>query len=434
MARLPFGGRRPADGTVAYLTGEYPRATDTWMQREVAALRRGGTEVAFFAVRRPGDEHMVGPEQRRERERTTYLYPMLRPLPLLRAHLGLLVRSPRRYASALGLQWATRRRGRRGAAYQLIYFLEAGLLAREVRRRHIDHLHNHLGDSSATVAMLAAELGGFGYSLTLHGPGIFFEPHTWRLDEKLARARFCACISWFCRSQAAIFAPPEAHERLHIVHCGIEPSAMAPVEHEGEGTRLLFVGRLAEVKGISVLLEAMVGLVERHPAAQLTVAGDGPERPRLEAMVRRLGLEKSVMFVGYRSQAEVAEHLADTDVFVLPSFAEGVPVTLMEALGSAVPVVATQVGGVSELVDHGENGFIVRPGDVEELSARLVELVGDPELRQRMGDSGRVTVLAEFDNDTEAARLASLFANARLGLATPIRPAVDRKSPNAPRL
>lgn len=416
----PAGSAAPAAGRVAYLTGEYPRATDTWMQREVASLRRQGTEVDFFAVRRPGDEHMVGPEQRAERERTTYLYPMLRPGPLLRAHLGLLIRSPRRYLTGLALQWRTRRPGLRGSLYQLIYFLEAGLLAKEIRSRGIGHLHNHLGDSSATVAMLAAHLGGFGYSLTLHGPGIFFEPHTWRLDEKLARCEFCACISYFCRSQAAIFAPPERHDRLHIVHCGVDPSVLEPVVHRGEGTRLLFVARLAELKGLSVLLEAIQQVAARFGATELTVVGDGPERARFEALTAELGLEKSVTFAGYRSQAEVAAHLAETDVFVLPSYAEGVPVTLMEALGSGVPVVATQVGGVSELVEHEGNGFIVRPGDVDELADRLIQLVGDAELRARFGAAGRQLVLTDFDNDTEAARLATLFAAAGDGGRLPV--------------
>lgn len=414
--------RSGVDRRVAYLTGEYPRATDTWMQREVAALRARGFAVDFFAVRRPADEHMVGEEQRAERERTDYLVPELASARLIRDHLGLLVRSPGRYLAALKLMWSTRRAGLKPTLLHLVYFLEAGLLAAEIRRRKIQHLHNHLGDSSCTVAMLAAELGGFGFSFTLHGPAIFFEPHTWRLDEKLARARFCACISFFCRSQAAIFAAPDDLDHLHIIHCGVEPEALSPVTHNGDGNRLLFVARLAELKGVSILLQAMVAVVKAHPDVQLTIVGDGPDRDRFEALTRQLGLDRHVTFAGYRSQSEVAEHLAETDVFVLPSYAEGVPVTLMEALGSAVPVVATQVGGVSELVEHGRNGFIVRPGDVDELADRLVELIGDPGLRQRFGDTGRDRVLAEFANDTEAARLETLFTNTMAGVPSALRP------------
>lgn len=407
---------------VAYLTGEYPRATDTWLQREVAALRARGVEVDGFAVRRPDDEHMIGPEQRAERERTDYLFPQVPSKRLVPDHVGLFVRSPKRYLRAFRLMWTTRRPGLKRSLFHLMYFLEAGLLAAEIRRRGIRHLHNHLGDSSCTVAMLASELGDFGFSFTLHGPGIFFEPHTWRLDEKLARAKFCACISYFCRSQAAIFARPQDLDRLHIVHCGIEPEAMTPVSHEGEGNRLLFVARLAELKGVSILLQALVSVAKVHPDVHLTIVGDGPERARFEALTRQLGLDALVTFAGYQSQAGVAERLAATDVFVLPSYAEGVPVTLMEALGSAVPVVASQVGGVSELVDHGRNGFIVRPGDVDELADRLIELIGDAALRQRFGDEGRDRVLADFDNNIEAARLETLFANTLAGAPSALRP------------
>jgi colanic acid/amylovoran biosynthesis glycosyltransferase len=415
-------------GHVAYLTGEYPRATDTWIQREIAALRDQGVTVDSFAVRQPGQEHLVGPEQVAETGRTTYLYPRLRSPRLALAHLGLAARSPGRYLGGLRLAWRTRRPGLSGTAYQAVYFLEAGLLAAAVRRRRIAHLHNHFGDSSCTVAMVAAALGGFTFSFTLHGPGIFFEAHTWRLDEKLRRAAFVACISWFCRSQAAIFAHPDHLDRLHIVHCGIRPELLERRRHEGPGPELLFVGRLAEVKGVAVLLEALVEVSKAHPDVHLTVVGDGPERARFEARTARLGLERHVTFAGYLSQAEVAAQLARTDVFVLPSYAEGVPVTLMEAMGAAVPVVATQVGGVSELVDHGSNGYVVRPGDPAPLADCLTRLIADGELRQRLGDAGRGVVGTEFANDREAARLRLLFQNTLAGLPTPTRPELDQLS------
>ena len=191
---------------VGYLTGEYPRATDTWIQREIAALRRQGIEITTFSIRRPGPEHLVGPEQEEGQATTTYLLEQISPTRLLSDHLKRLIRSPRRYVETLNLAWRTKRPGIRGGLYQLFYFAEAVVLASEVERRGIDHLHNHLGDSSCTVAMLAADLARCPFSFTLHGPAIFFEPYTWRLDEKIKRSAFTACISHFCRSQAAIFA------------------------------------------------------------------------------------------------------------------------------------------------------------------------------------------------------------------------------------
>ncbi len=406
---------------VGYLTGEYPRATDTWIQREIAALRAQDVEVTTFSIRRPGPEHLVGPEQEHGQATTTYLLEQISPGRLIGEHLKRLVTSPKRYLSALGLAWRTKRPGIRGGLYQLFYFAEAVVLAGEIRRRGIDHLHNHFGDSSCTVAMLAAELDGFPFSFTLHGPGIFFEPYTWRLDEKISRSAFTACISHFCRSQAAIFAPDQS-DKLHIVHCGIEPERISVVEHAGRGTRILFVGRVATGKGIEVLIDSISDLRSRHDDLTLTVVGDGPQREHLEDLCRRRSLQDHVSFVGSKNQDDVAKLLADHDLFVHPSFAEGVPVVLMEAMGAGLPVVATHVGGMTELVSDGVSGFLVRPFDQGQLNDRIERLVTDPDLRQRMGQAGREAVLADFVSADEAARLASLIADHRHGVESSVRP------------
>lgn len=406
---------------VGYLTGEYPRATDTWIQREVAALRRQDVDVTTFSIRRPGPEHLVGPEQEEGQATTTYLLEQITPIGLLRDHTTQLLRHPRRYLETLALAWRTRRPGFRGSVYQLFYFAEAVVLAAEVRKRGIDHLHNHLGDSSCTVAMLAGNLGRFPFSFTLHGPAIFFEPYTWRLDEKIKRSAFTACISHFCRSQAAIFAP-DCTDKLHIVHCGIEPERLTAMKHEGRGTRMLFVGRIAVDKGIEVLIDAIAELRRRHDDLTLTVVGDGPYRNHLEDLCERRSLADSITFVGSKNQDEVAKLLMDHDLFVLPSFAEGVPVVLMEAMGAGLPVVATYVGGMTELVDDGVTGFLVRPFDKTQLVRRIEQLIEDPALRGRIGRAAREAVLADFVSAVEAARLAQLISDHGRGVPSAVRP------------
>ncbi len=407
---------------LAYLTGEFPRATDTFIQREIGALRADGFELDTFAVRRTGPEHLVGPEQREAKATTTYLLDLARTPALLRAVIGAAVRAPRRLAAAAALAWSTKRPGIRGAIYQLIYLVEAVVLARELRRRRIDHLHNHFGDSSCTVAMLASAASGVPYSFTLHGSAIFYEAHTWRLDAKLDRAAFVATISHFTRSQAAMFAASETMDRVHIVHCGVEPDRLQPVEHQGLGRRLIFVGRVVEQKGLVVLFEAMRRLLEDFPGLRLTVVGDGPDRQALTDRAAVMGLADHVDFVGARSQTEVIELLAGADVFVLPSYAEGVPVVVMEALGSAVPVVASFVGGMAELVTDDVTGFLVRPADADQLADRIGRLVDDPELRRKLGRAGRDLVLADFDSRIEARRLGALFDGLRSGASLPVRP------------
>lgn len=403
--------------TVAYLTGEYPRATDTFIQREIAAVEACGVTVERFAVRRPGTEHQVGPEQQRERDRTTYL--LERPKgELVRSVTAAWRRSPARFVRAVRLAAATRRLGAKGAFLQVAYFVEAAALAAAMEARGVDHLHNHFADSSCTVAMLASELGGVPFSFTLHGPGIFFEPKEWHLGTKLERAAFCAAISNFARSQASLFCDPSVWPRIRIVHCGVgevgDPAAGVGgvARTEGGPLELLFVGRLDQVKGVLVLFDAVAGLVAQGRDLRLTLVGDGPQRADLERRTSELGIGDRIVFAGYRSQAEVQEHLATADVFVLPSFAEGVPVSLMEAMARAKPVVATNVGGVTELVRDGCNGVVVAPGDAAALAGAIASLDDDPDRRVAMGAEGRATVRADFDSATEAARLVGLFSGA----------------------
>jgi glycosyltransferase involved in cell wall biosynthesis len=295
-------------------------------------------------------------------------------------------------------------------------------MAREVRRRDLVHVHNHYADSSLSVTMLAALLGGFTYSFTIHGPGIFSEAHRWNLGLKVERALFACCISWFARSQTMLWADPEHWEKMHVVHCGVEPEAFARVEHLGEGTRLLFIGRLASVKGLPVLFEALAQLRDRIPRIELRLVGDGPERAALERAVARLGLNEHVHFLGYRSQAEIRDLLGETDVFVLPSFAEGVPAVLMEAFASGVPAVATMVGGTSELVEHGVNGLLVPPGDAQALARAVERVLADASLRNALGTAGRRTVASEFNLRQEAAWLHRILRSSLDGRPEPVRP------------
>jgi glycosyltransferase involved in cell wall biosynthesis len=393
---------------IAYLTGEYPRATDTFIQREVAALRDQGFTVSTCSIRRTGAEHLVGAEQCAEQARTFHvLEAALSPLTVLRAHWRALC-NPRRYLRALKLALTTSPGGIKPTIYQLFYFAEAVVLADHLRTHDVQHLHNHIAKASCTVAMLCEELSGIPYSFTLHGPDIFIEPIRWRLDAKIARARFVVCISDFCRSQGMSFAHRRDWSRMHIVHCGVTPERYDSAPNR-TGNHLLFVGRLAAVKGVPVLLEALVEARRENPELHLSLIGDGPERAELEAEAQALGLGHAVQFLGYRSQSAVAEMLSEVDALVLPSFAEGVPVVLMEAMAAGLPVVTTRIAGIPELVEDGVSGHVVSPGDVDALSRALRDVLADADGAAQMGAAGRAKVKAEFDIAQEAARLGGLF-------------------------
>ncbi|GAA4221505.1 glycosyltransferase involved in cell wall biosynthesis [Sagittula marina] len=402
---------------LAYLTGEYPRASDTFIQREVAALRALGHEVETCSIRTTGAEHLVGPEQRAEHTRTFKVLDACKGPRLMRAHLRYLKR-PRRYMRALKLAWTTAPKGIKGRLYNLIYFAEAAVLADHMQRQGIDHLHNHIAKASCTVAMLASEMSGIPYSFTIHGPDIFFEPHHWRIDEKSERAAFVACISDFARSQLMCFANQIHWDRFHVIHCGVDPSRYTSAPHDAQN--MLFVGRLAGVKGVPVLLRAIALLRHTHPDLRLTLIGDGPERAAIDAYARQLDMHPFITFMGYRSQAEVAEELSRTDLFVLPSFAEGVPVVLMEAMASGVPVVTTRIAGVSELV-RDNAGTLVAPGDADALAQAIADTLARDD-RREMGAQGRAIVETDYNIHTEAARLSTLFTTYARGEQPPKRP------------
>lgn len=406
-----FSGRY---GPIAYLTGEYPKVSHTFILREIAALRAQSVRVLACTVRRAADKDVVGDDQQAEAAATFCIVEHAKKAPhrLIGAHLVALARSPLRWFSALSLAWRTRPPGMKASLWQLFYFAEAGLLAQHLRRNGVVHLHNHFGNSSCSVAMLTSAISGIPFSFTLHGPAEFYAPTWWRLDEKISRASFVVCISHFARSQAMAFSDPAHWDKLKIVHCGVMPATHGQHPHEKRGNSLLFVGRLAAVKGVPLLLEAVAAIRKAHPEVRLTVVGDGPDRDALERHAKALGVSDVVTFSGYQPQDAVTRLMDRADVVVLPSFAEGVPVVLMEAMASRLPVIASQIAGVPELVEDGVSGFVVRPGDLKSLTGRIGQLLSDPALCARMGAAGRRKVEAEFDVDAEAARLATLFSGA----------------------
>ncbi|MEO0370769.1 MAG: glycosyltransferase [Pseudomonadota bacterium] len=393
---------------LAYLTGVYPLASHTFIQREIAALRALGSEIAITSIRRPEAKELIGPEEEAAVAETFYVLAAAKnPVRLLRDHIALFAQSPRRWLQALRLALRTNRPGVRGFVWQLFYFAEAGVLGRHLQAQGTTHLHNHFADSSATVSMLTSALTGIPYSFTLHGPTELFAPESWHMAEKVARARLVVCISHFARSQVMLFSDPTHWHKLRIVHCGVTPARYADTPAPSTtGLKLLFVGRLDPVKGLRVLFEAFEAAKAHAPDITLSVIGDGEDRAWVEDNAARIG---GIEVLGYRSQDFVAETLSQSDVLVLPSFAEGVPVALMEAMVSCRPVIATRVGGVAELVEDGVSGRMVAPGNAAALADAFIDLAGDPERRRAMGTAGRAKVCAEFDIDTEAVWLKTLF-------------------------
>ncbi len=409
------------EGAIAMVTGRYPGTSFTFIDREVCALREMGVDILTVTVRSPDRDSLSGPFQQAEAGRVIRLLASaMSPTHLLRSVL-LSVRHPRRLVGTVRLALETCPKGVRGTALQLAYFFEAVLLARHLRDRNVTHIHNHLGDSSGTVVMLASELTEIPFSLTLHGPEIFQSAHFWRLDEKIARARGVACISQFCRSQAMLFSDAAHWHKLAVVRCGVDPSLYRTESNGRSGRDLLFVGRLEERKGVDSLLEAIALLCARGADVHLTIVGNGSQRVALQRKSAVLKLGKVVTFAESKDEAGVAEALRHADLLIVPSLSEGLPVVIMEALASRVPVVATAVDGIPELVRDGETGRLVQPSDPQGIAGAIEQLLSDPNMRQRMGDAGQKLVSADYDAHRNSRGLLSLIApNMRAGGDAPM--------------
>jgi glycosyltransferase involved in cell wall biosynthesis len=393
---------------LAYLINEYPKVSHSFIRREIRALERAGFEIQRIALRGWASQ-LPDPEDQDEQSKTHFI---LRngALSVIPALVATFISSPVRFFRAL--RAAVRMAGQsrdRPLPYHLYYLAEACVVLRLMRAARSRHLHAHFGTNPAEVAMLMRLLGGPTYSFTAHGPDEFVRPMG--LGEKVRHAAFAVAISSFGRSQFYWHSAHEDWPRVHVVHCGLEPSFhQGPPVPPATGPRLVCVGRLSEEKGQWLLVQALGRIRDKGVDFEMVLAGDGQLRPALTRLIESLGLSERIRITGWISSAEVREEILAARALVLPSFAEGLPVVLMEAMALRRAVLTTYVAGIPELVIHGENGWLFPAGSTDALQAALEECLAAPaEKLQAFGNAGYERVIARHSIDTEAEKLAALF-------------------------
>lgn len=396
---------------VAYILNTYPAPSHSFIRREIRALEGHGLEVLRLAMR-PWTGPLPDPADAEEAARTAYVL-RAGPLGLLLAVLAQLVRQPAGVLSALVRAVRMGRRSEAGVLRHLIYWAEGAAVARRTTAEGAERMHAHFGTNAATVAMLAHRMGAPPFSFTVHGPEEFDKPGQIGLAEKLAAADFAVAVSSYGRSQLMRLSEPRLWPHLHVIHCGVEPGRFAeptPVP-DRRPLRLVAVGRMAEQKGHLTLIEALAEVERREVPIELVLIGDGPMRILIESAITREGLGSTVRLTGWLDEAGVRAELDAAHGLVLPSYAEGLPLVLMEAMVSMRPVIATWVAGIPELVHPGRNGWLVPAGDAGALAAAMIEMATTPnDVLVKMGKSARARALARHSVETEAAKLARLFA------------------------
>ncbi len=400
--------------TVAYVMSRFPKLTETFILAELEAMDRAGVRVELHPLLRQTGEP-VQPAAERWVERAHYL-PFL-SLPILRSQWTFLrdPRRRRRYVRAL-LDMV------RGTWRSPNFLLGGiGIFPKTVHSslamvdEGVVHVHCHFANHPALAGWLIHRLVGIPYSFTAHGSDLHVDRTM--LATKVAEAAFVVTISRDNQALIESTAGAPASGKVDVIHCGVDPAAFSPVERAIDGPlRIVAVGTLHEVKGQAHLIDACQLLVERGVDVTCRFIGDGPDRDALSARIAEHGLAGRVTLAGRMTSDAVAAELADADVLAAPSVPtrggkrEGIPVVLMEAMAAGLPVVASRLSGIPELVTDGVDGLLVAPGDAVALADALARLAADPALRARLGAAGRATVLREFDVDRNAAQLAARFA------------------------
>jgi colanic acid/amylovoran biosynthesis glycosyltransferase len=391
---------------VLYLVTRFPAVTETFVVNEWLALSER-FRMQLVALRRSGEDP-VHPET--ERVLPDVRFPSgAQPA----AHLFWLLRRPRVYLSALAsVVRGALRFSVAEAAKEAVVFAKAVAVARVAARERIDHVHAHFASHPATAAWVVHRLTGIPFSFTAHANDLFVAPVL--LDRKLADARFAVAISDYNR-RLLLERPPAA--RVEVVHCGVDVERYARRGlGERAADRVVCVASLLEKKGHADLIDALALLAERRPGVLLELVGEGSERDRIVARARERGVDRQVSLLGARSSEQVRATLAEARVFALPSVRlpsgrmEGIPVALMEAMAGGVPVVATRLSGIPELVQDGVTGLLVEPHDPEGLAAALERLLADEALAAELAQNARGLVERSFSLKIEAGRLGDLFA------------------------
>lgn len=386
---------------VAYLVSDYDAPSHTFVRREVAALRSLGTEVLAFSIRascKPSSDatSVLG--------RSVWSY--------LSALVSALTLKPIRFFSTWGLGQRHRPPGLRAILWAQFHFVEAIMLARLLSKAGGAHLHIHFANSGATVGMLAAYYLQIPWSLTLHGISETDYPAGMLLSEKISKATFVACASYFMQAQAMRHVPPEQWHKFRIIRCGVDCRRLKLVRVRPNASaipKLVCVGRLSPEKWHLGLLEVIFLLRKKGIDCSLRLVGDGPSRSAIEALADKLGLRDRVLFSGFLEEEATLIAIAESDILILPSFMEGLPVVLIEALALGKPVVASRVAGIPELIEHGETGFLFTPSNITELEDAIAQILDGAAMWEEMGCKGQARVENEFEIIKIAAKLRSLF-------------------------
>ncbi len=382
---------------VAYLISEYPKRSHTFIRREIAELRRRGVDIHVLAIRRPELSELLCEHDWVDYRDTTPILPTTL-FHLLKVHLGYLLFNPIRYIKTIVAAFKHRNRGIKSITWSLFYFAEAILLVDQLKKQNIYHLHVHFANAGANLGYLVSIFNNCTWSMTLHGLSDFTYPALPLLGDKLKSVSFANCISNYGRAHALLAVDSEHWHKIFISRCGIELRDLPNIVEYKKNKifNIICVGRLSSEKAHLGLIEAFSQVLQKIDNVKLTLLGDGPEREKIEEKIKEYAIENKVTLLGHVSEESVLVKLANADLAVSSSLMEGIPIALMEAMALKVPVVAPRIAGIPELVDDNISGLLFTPTDWAEMAEKMIQLIENDTLRERLIKNGHEKVLAQY--------------------------------------
>jgi glycosyltransferase involved in cell wall biosynthesis len=424
--------RKPVLGMI--LKG-YPRISEAFISNEILLLEKLGFSIHIFSMRRPR-EAFSHKSVKQIRAVADYLpHELLRFLPPLVYHnLKLALRRPQAYRQALAAAFVRWRRSRKAATVK--HLLQAGFLVQKLLPgTGVTHFHAHFAHSPASVAMFASRLSGLPFSFTAHAKDIYTSNRR-QLREKVGLARFVVTCTEYnrdylaavCREGRSAGCRAHAHPHIYRVYHGIDLGLFrddgrasgvdAPgAQNSGRPFQILTVARIIEKKGLPTVYRALRRLRDQGLDVRHTLIGDGDtgEKEKLFDLVRELGLADAAAWIGTQPHEVVLDNYRRADLFALGCQVaangdrDGIPNVLVESMAMSVPVVATRVSAIPELVENEVSGLLVPPKDPEALAHAMSRLLTDRPLRQRITAAARQRVVREFDNRTLIRELAAIY-------------------------
>jgi glycosyltransferase involved in cell wall biosynthesis len=393
----------------AYLLSTFPALSTTFVQHEVRILQELGIDLILAANRAPapGRYH---PEDNDLIARTFYLTPV-NPFRYLKANFSSFIKSPRSYVSGIILALELKDAYPWQRIRNLAQLAGAAVLADYLTKKGVIHVHVHFAFGAASVAIFLKTLTGIPYSLTIHGSDVLLpRPLT---EEKLKHAKFVISNCRFHINNLRKRFPSLDKQRFYVIRIGLDLhtkpwSHVRPCEQD-TALHIFNIARLEQVKAQDILIRACARLRDMGVSFQCRIVGDGPQKTNLKKLIKQSGLEDRVELLGPRFQDEVIRLYGWSHVLVLSSLSEGTPMTVIEAMALARPVIVPNITALPEMVVEGKTGFLFKKGSDEDLANKLAMLAGNPELIERLGIEGRKKAEELFDLPVNARRLMAVF-------------------------